>query len=164
MIPILFQPRGGDTTPGGAATRHIVNADVLAATEGVMACFEIVDSRITDWKIKIQDTVADNASCGVLVLGGRHKSPADIDLALAGTLPATVTGGDYASVADRVGWVITGCESGPKRRPTDPAWLRSLRDQCAIAGVPFFLKQMEIGGSVIAEPEIDGRQHVDFPD
>ena len=59
-------------------------ADILAATEGVMACFEIVDSRIKDWKIKIQDTVADNASCGVLVLGGRRKSPADIDLALAG--------------------------------------------------------------------------------
>jgi len=87
-----------------------------------------------------------------------------LDLTLAGTLPATVTGGGYVSVADRVGWVITGCESGPKRRPTDPAWIRSLRDQCAIAGVPFFLKQMEIGGSVIAEPEIDGRQHVDFPD
>ena len=62
----------------------VTAADVLAATEGVMACFEIVDSRIQDWKIKIQDTVADNASCGVLVLGGLRKSPRDIDLALAG--------------------------------------------------------------------------------
>ena len=59
-------------------------ADVLRATDFVVPCFEIVDSRIQDWKIKIQDTVADNASCGVLVLGGRRKSPADIDLALAG--------------------------------------------------------------------------------
>nr|MBP6754252.1 2-oxopent-4-enoate hydratase [Alicycliphilus sp.] len=33
----------------------VTAADVLAATEGVMACFEIVDSRIQDWKIKIQD-------------------------------------------------------------------------------------------------------------
>ena len=62
----------------------VTAADVLRATECVVPCFEIVDSRIQDWKIKIQDTVADNASCGVLVLGGLRKSPRDIDLALAG--------------------------------------------------------------------------------
>jgi 2-oxopent-4-enoate/cis-2-oxohex-4-enoate hydratase len=62
----------------------VTAADVLRATDCVVPCFEIVDSRIQDWKIKIQDTVADNASCGVLTLGGRRKSPRDIDLALAG--------------------------------------------------------------------------------
>ena len=62
----------------------VTAADVLRATECVVPCFEIVDSRIQDWKIKIQDPVADNASCGVLTLGGRRKSPRDIDLALAG--------------------------------------------------------------------------------
>lgn len=62
----------------------VTAADVLRATDCVVPCFEIVDSRIKDWKIKIQDTVADNASCGVLVLGGLRKSPRDIDLALAG--------------------------------------------------------------------------------
>jgi 2-oxopent-4-enoate/cis-2-oxohex-4-enoate hydratase len=59
-------------------------ADVLAATEGVMACFEIVDSRIRDWKIKIQDTVADNASCGVFVLGDRLVDPRGLDLSTCG--------------------------------------------------------------------------------
>lgn len=59
-------------------------ADVIAATEGVMACFEIVDSRIRDWKIKVQDTVADNASCGVFVLGDRMVSPLDVDLNTCG--------------------------------------------------------------------------------
>ncbi|MDP3372730.1 MAG: 2-oxopent-4-enoate hydratase [Hydrogenophaga sp.] len=59
-------------------------ADVLAATECVMPCFEIVDSRIRDWKIKITDTVADNASCGVFVLGDRAVSPLDIDLHTCG--------------------------------------------------------------------------------
>ncbi|WP_369856667.1 2-oxopent-4-enoate hydratase [Candidatus Thalassolituus haligoni] len=62
----------------------ITNADVLAATRGVMPCFEIVDSRITDWKIAITDTVADNASCGLFVLGDQLTSAEGLDLALAG--------------------------------------------------------------------------------
>ncbi len=55
--------------------------DVLAATDYVVACFEIVDSRIADWRIRIQDTVADNASCGVFVLGSQRVSPGALDLA-----------------------------------------------------------------------------------
>ena len=66
----------------------VTAADVLRATDCVMPCFEIVDSRIKDWKIKIQDTVADNASCGVLTLGGMRKSPRQLDLALAGMVLA----------------------------------------------------------------------------
>ena len=62
----------------------VTAADVLRATAFVMPCFEIVDSRIRDWKIRIQDTVADNASCGLLVLGGTRRHPRDLDLALAG--------------------------------------------------------------------------------
>ena len=62
----------------------VTAADVLAATKGMMACFEIVDSRIRDWKIKIQDTVADNASCGVFVLGDRLVDPRDVDLGTCG--------------------------------------------------------------------------------
>jgi 2-oxopent-4-enoate/cis-2-oxohex-4-enoate hydratase len=62
----------------------ITAADVLRATDFVVPCFEIVDSRIREWKIKIQDTVADNASCGVLTLGGVRRSPRHVDLALAG--------------------------------------------------------------------------------
>lgn len=38
-------------------------------------------------------------------------------------------------------WVICGGESGPKARPMHPDWARSLRDQCAAAGVPFMFKQ-----------------------
>lgn len=54
--------------------------DVLAATESIAPCFEIVDSRIDDWKIGIVDTVSDNASCGVFVIGDARVDPRDFDL------------------------------------------------------------------------------------
>ena len=54
--------------------------DVLAATKSIAPCFEIVDSRIHDWKIGIVDTVADNASCGVFVLGDARVDPRGLDL------------------------------------------------------------------------------------
>lgn len=49
---------------------------------------------------------------------------------------------------NKLSWVICGGESGPRARPMDPDWARSLRDQCQEAGVPFFMKQMsQHGGS-----------------
>ena len=48
---------------------------------------------------------------------------------------------DVESWLDRLDWVIAGGESGRNARPMYPAWARSLRDQCAAAGVPFFFKQ-----------------------
>ncbi|MES2535097.1 MAG: 2-oxopent-4-enoate hydratase [Pseudomonadota bacterium] len=62
----------------------ITNADVLRATEYVLPCFEIVDSRIRDWKIKIQDTVADNGSSAAFVLGDATADPRKIDLSVVG--------------------------------------------------------------------------------
>ncbi len=58
----------------------VTDADVLAATEAVCVCFEIVDSRIAGWDIGIVDTIADNASCGVFVLGERRVDPRTLDL------------------------------------------------------------------------------------
>jgi protein gp37 len=49
----------------------------------------------------------------------------------------------------RIHWVICGGESGgPKARPMHPYWARSLRDQCAAAGVPFFFKQWGARGPI----------------
>ncbi len=62
----------------------ITAIDVIRATAYVSPCFEIVDSRIRDWKIKIQDTVADNASCGVYILGEAKGDPRQFDLTMAG--------------------------------------------------------------------------------
>ncbi|MEX3967320.1 DUF5131 family protein [Paraburkholderia sp. EG286B] len=88
-----------------------------------------------------------------------------------------------------IDWVIVGGESGPGARPMNPDWARSLRDQCAHAGVPFFFKQFgewapapEINdasggmfhrfddetwvqrlGKKIAGRLLDGRTHDEFP-
>ena len=71
---IAFILGQGLTGPGVTAE------DVVAATEFIAPCFEIVDSRIRDWKIGIVDTIADNASCGVFILGEARADPRDFDL------------------------------------------------------------------------------------
>jgi protein gp37 len=51
--------------------------------------------------------------------------------------------------------LIAGAETGPGARLAELDWLRSARDQCASAGVPFFLKQVNSKG----DRELDGRRH-----
>jgi len=59
-------------------------ADVLAATDFVVPSLEIIDSRIRDWDFGIVDTVADNASSALVVIGGTRTELADIDPRLIG--------------------------------------------------------------------------------
>ncbi|RMF15687.1 MAG: 2-oxopent-4-enoate hydratase [Candidatus Dadabacteria bacterium] len=82
----LIQPRaegelafrlGRDLTGPG-----VTDEQTIAAIDAVMPCFEIVDSRIVDWKIRYEDTVADNASSGLYIIG-EPVSPAGLDLAEA---------------------------------------------------------------------------------
>lgn len=61
-------------------------------------------------------------------------------------------------------WVIVGAESGPGHRETDIEWVRSVRDQCVAAGVPFFLKQLWIDGKLVKMPELDGRVWDELPE
>lgn len=58
----------------------ITSVDVLRATAFLLPAIEVVDSRIADWDITIVDTVADNASSGVFVLGPKPTLPTDVDL------------------------------------------------------------------------------------
>jgi len=62
----------------------VTASDVLRATDFIVPCFEIVDSRVKDWRIKIQDTVADNASCGYFLLGNKGVDPSSVDLSTCG--------------------------------------------------------------------------------
>ncbi len=77
--------------------RPVIASDVMRATDFVVAAIEIVDSRIRDWNISIVDTVADNASSGMFVLGGAPKRLVDIDDLRTCEMAMTVDGGDVVS-------------------------------------------------------------------
>lgn len=62
----------------------VTAADVMRATRYVLPAIEIIDSRIADWKIKYEDTIADNASSGLFVLGNDPVRPERVELRLAG--------------------------------------------------------------------------------
>jgi 2-keto-4-pentenoate hydratase len=59
---------------------RVTAMDVLLATDYVLPALEIVDSRVADWKIKLEDTVADNASSGLYVLGDTPIKVDSVDL------------------------------------------------------------------------------------
>jgi len=73
---------------------------------------------------------------------------------LLGPIDLTST---FADATCRKGalWVIAGCESGPGARPCEVDWLRWLRDQCANASVPFFLKQAEESVDLDPDRQLD---------
>jgi 2-oxopent-4-enoate/cis-2-oxohex-4-enoate hydratase len=114
----------------------VTEADVLAATETIIPCFEIVDSRIDDWKIKIEDTVADNASCGLYVLGKNEVDPRDYDLP---SLKMTVyKNGEVHS---------EGLGSAVQGNPlTAVAWLANTLGEF---GIPFKAGEVILSGSLV---------------
>jgi 2-keto-4-pentenoate hydratase len=77
---LAFVMRTDLTGPG-------VTTDVaLAAISGVLPAIEVNDSRIADWRVRLADTVADNASSARVVLGGRIYPVDQLDLRLLGVL------------------------------------------------------------------------------
>jgi 2-keto-4-pentenoate hydratase len=65
-----------DDLPGAGCTED----DVLGATAAFAPSIELIDTRIRDWKIKLCDTIADNASSAGWVLGEARVSPKDVDI------------------------------------------------------------------------------------
>jgi len=64
----------GSALPGADCTEE----DVLAATEYIVPSLELIDSRITNWQIKLPDTIADNASSAGVILGEARRTPAEL--------------------------------------------------------------------------------------
>ncbi len=64
----------------------------------------------------------------------------------------------------RVHWVIVGGESGPRARPVEPDWVRSIRDRCVAAGVAFFFKQWGGLRPTSGGRMLDGREWNEWPD
>lgn len=126
----------------------ITAMDVIRATDYVLPCFEIVDSRITAWNIKIQDTVADNASCGVYVLGKTKGDPRKLDITLAGM------------VLDKNGELFsTGVGAAVQGSPANAvAWLANTLGEL---GIPFKAGEVILSGSQSAlVPVADGDELV----
>jgi 2-oxopent-4-enoate/cis-2-oxohex-4-enoate hydratase len=113
----------------------VTEQDVLDATETIMPCFEIVDSRIDDWQIKIQDTVADNASCGVYVLGKNEVDPREFDLP---NLKMTIYKNEE--------YLAEGLGSAVQGNPlTAVAWLANTLGEF---GIPFRAGEVILSGSL----------------
>lgn len=125
----------------------VTNADVLAATDCVMPCFEVVDSRIEDWKIKIQDTVADNASCGLFILGDQAVNPTKVDLATCGM------------VVEKNGSIIsTGAGAAALGSPVNcVAWLANTLGQF---GIPLKAGEVILSGSLVPLVAVKAGDHM----
>jgi 2-oxopent-4-enoate/cis-2-oxohex-4-enoate hydratase len=126
----------------------ITAMDVIRATDYVLPCFEIVDSRIENWQIKIQDTVADNASCGVFVLGKTKGDPRKLDITLAGMV--LEKNGELFSTG--VGAAVQGSPANAV------AWLANTLGEL---GIPFKAGEVILSGSQSAlVPVVDGDELV----
>ena len=121
----------------------ITAMDVIHATDYVAPCFEIVDSRITDWKIRIQDTVADNASCGVFVLGETRGDPRRLDITMAGMV--LEKNGELHSTG--VGAAVQGSPANAV------AWLANTLGRL---GIPFRAGEIILSGSQSALVPVTG--------
>ena len=117
--------------------------DVMVATDYVVPCFEVVDSRVENWRIKIQDTIADNASCGLLILGSDGVDPQKVDFFSAGMVVET---------NDKV--VATGAAAAALGSPLNcVAWLANALSEYE---VPLKAGEVVLSGSLVpfcaAEP------------
>ncbi len=122
-------------------------ANVLDATEGVMPAFEVIDSRYKDWKITVKDSISDNASAALMILGGRLTPVKDLDLRFLGM------------VLEKNGAVVsTGAGAAVLGNPAQSvAWLANKLTEYGI-----FLKKGEfvMSGSLVQAVTVEAGSHL----
>ncbi len=131
----------------------VTAVDVLRATDYVVPCFEIVDSRIDNWDIKVVDTIADNASCGAYVLGSQRTDPLDVDLALVGMTIDVRQPGDTAGEL-----IATGAGAAVKGSPVNS--LIWLANTLGALGIPCRAGEVILTGSLSIMAWVKGPQTI----
>ncbi len=127
----------------------VTNEDVLAATESIAPAFEIVDTRIANWQISIQDSVADNASSGLFALGEARVDPRSLDLA-AVVLNMTLNG---QPAGQGIGSVVLGHPC------TAVAWLANALHEM---GIPLRRGEIILSGTLGAPIPFQVGDHLEM--
>ncbi|MDR3592079.1 MAG: fumarylacetoacetate hydrolase family protein [Negativicutes bacterium] len=132
-------------------------ARVLAATAGIMPALEIIDTRIKDWKIKIQDTIADGASIGRVLVSGQLIPVTGLDMRLMGLVleknGEVVTTAAGAAVlghpANAVAWLANKLASyGISLKAGEIVMSGSLTAACPVAAGDIVRASFDYMGSV----------------
>jgi 2-keto-4-pentenoate hydratase len=138
----------------------VTTADVLTSIGGVLPAIEVVDSRIADWRALAVDTVADNASTGRVVLGGRITPVVGLDLRLEGMLldrngaPIETGAGAAAlgSPARSIAWLANKlCSLGAGLRRGDLVLAGALHRMVPVRAGDFFQAHFAHLGTVTAQ-------------
>jgi 2-keto-4-pentenoate hydratase len=163
-LDILIQPRVESEIAfimaEDLAGPGVTTTQALAAVGGVLPAIEVVDSRISDWRIRLADTIADNASSARAVVGARITPVAGLDLRLLGVLfsrnGAPIDSGAGAAVlgnpARCVAWLANqlGALGGGLRRG-DVVLAGALHRMVPVRPGDFFQAQFAHLGTVTAQ-------------
>lgn len=134
----------------------VSSADALRAVAGALPALEIIDSRIADWRIKLPDTIADNASSARVVYGGRLTPVDELDLRTIGMVltvdgAVAATGAGAAALGNPircVAWLANKLgEFGVPLRAGDLVLAGALHAAVSVAaGVSVHAEFAELGG------------------
>ena len=153
---------------------HTIRNLQLPLTPNIWLGFSAENQKFYDSRIHPVIQLAEQAPPGQIFFVSCEPLLGPIDLRLLSPEPALqpsspvsglVSGPLSGPISSPISWIIAGGESGPGATPMDLDWARSLRDQAALANVPFFLKQLggHPGKRGAAQALLDGQTHLQMP-